>query len=51
MWYVLEALRSVFDLKRTCPKCHRTMLVKSDKRDKTVPCTSCGAKVPPNRKA
>lgn len=47
MWYVFETLRSILDLKRTCPKCKRPALARLEDKNKRIKCKSCGAMIPP----
>ncbi|MGE4297353.1 MAG: hypothetical protein AB7E47_04925 [Desulfovibrionaceae bacterium] len=41
---IIGAIRG---LKRTCPKCGKPQVVRSEQRDMTVACRFCGAPMPP----
>ena len=46
MWNFYAAIRAAFDLKRTCPKCHKDQVIKSEFRHKVVNCKYCGTQIP-----
>lgn len=47
MWTFLSPMLTVFNLKRTCPRCGHSQIVPKDKQDQTVTCKYCGAPIPP----
>jgi len=40
---------TIFRLKRTCPKCKRDQVVRTNKRLESVRCKFCGADIPPHK--
>jgi len=47
MWVLYTSLRKAFDLKRTCPKCKHSQLIKLHMRGKPVTCKRCGECISP----
>lgn len=48
MWYVLSAIKSIFDLKRVCRWCKHKQVTKATDKDKNVKCEKCGKPIRPN---
>lgn len=47
--FLVAAMTTLLHLKRKCPKCKREQIVKQEKKDKTVACKFCGARIPPKK--
>jgi ribosomal protein S27E len=49
--YIISTIiGTIKGLRRTCPKCGHTQIVPADKKNQTVPCSHCGADIPPKKK-
>jgi len=48
-YIVSVVLGTIRGLKRTCPKCRKDQIVPASKKQETVLCKFCGAKIPPKQ--
>jgi ribosomal protein S27E len=47
--FIAMVIGAILGLKRVCPKCKRVQIISSEKRQDTVLCKFCGAKLPPKK--
>jgi len=47
---IQSALSTALHLKRVCPACKKPQVVAPSRRQDTVTCKNCGAKIPPAHK-